>query len=172
MSVNGTEPSALLEGLGALSLGVSSLLGPLLAPLAPLNPQPAFHTAWDAMCDRYTEYQISTTGSLIVQVIFYFGCAFPGFIFQFLAFMKQYKVQQNKAHSLAEQWDCLKRVLLSKSFIYVSDAMSACRGSDSGSEARNASRVLSLTRRVLSSSDVDLSASLLLPSLSLSSSLA
>jgi hypothetical protein len=46
------------------------------------------------MCGRYSEYEIATYGSLLVQVIFYFGTSVPGFIFQFLAFMKKYKVQQ------------------------------------------------------------------------------
>lgn len=93
----------------------------LLEPMSPYNPQPIFKHYWEAMTDRYTEYQIATTGSLLVQIIFYFGCSLPGFIFQFLSFMKYYKVQKNKAHTLYEQWVCLRRVLFSKSFIYVSD---------------------------------------------------
>jgi len=71
------------------------------------------------MTDNYSEYQIATYGSLAVQVVFYFGTAVPGFIFQFLSFMKQYKVQMNKQHTLAEQWKCLRQVLFSKSFIYL-----------------------------------------------------
>lgn len=90
-----------------------------LAPLAPLNPQPVFHTYWDAMCARYSEYQIATTGSLLVQIVFYFGTAFPGFLFQFFTFMKAYKVQKNKHHSLADQFMCLRRVIFAKSFIYL-----------------------------------------------------
>lgn len=91
-----------------------------LAPLAPYNPQPVFKQYWEAMCGRYSEYQIATSGSLLVQVLFYFGCSLPGFFYQFFTFMKAYKVQKNKAHSLAEQWQCLRRVMFSKTFIYVS----------------------------------------------------
>lgn len=69
-------------------------LATLLQPLEPYNPQPVFQHYWEAMCGRYTEYEIATYGSLLVQVIFYFGTSVPGFIFQFLAFMKRYKVQQ------------------------------------------------------------------------------
>ena len=92
----------------------------MLAPLSPYNPQPVFQSYWEAMCGRYSEYQIATYGSLLVQVVFYFGTAIPGFVFQFMAFMQHRKVQQNKQHTLTEQWNCLKQVLFSKSFIYVS----------------------------------------------------
>lgn len=91
----------------------------VLAPLSPYNPQPVFQSLWEAMCGRYTEFQIATYGSLLVQVVFYFLTAVPGFLFQFLAFMEHRKVQQNKQHTLAEQWKCLKQVLFSKSFIYL-----------------------------------------------------
>lgn len=97
----------------------STFLAPALAPLAPYNPQPVFQSAWEAMCGRFTEYQIATTGSLMVQVFFYFMTAMPGFIFQFMAIMKAYKVQKGKQHSLHEQFICLRRVMFSKTFIYV-----------------------------------------------------
>jgi len=71
------------------------------------------------MCDNYTEFQIATYGSLIVQITFYFGTAIPGFLFQFMDFMKNYKVQKNKQHTLAEQWECLRRVAVAKSCIYL-----------------------------------------------------
>lgn len=112
---NGTLPSSIAE---PAALAVSSALT-LMAPLAPLNPQPAFKSAWLGMTDRFSEYEIATYGSLLVQVIFYFGTAVPGFIFQFMAFMKKYKVQQNKQHTLSEQWKCLRQVLVSKSVIYL-----------------------------------------------------
>lgn len=98
---------------------LQSTASSLFAPLAPLNPQPLFKTLWVAMCGRFSEYDISTYGSLCVQVVFYFGCAFPGFVFQFLQCMKARKVQMNKSHTLAEQWKCLKQVALAKSFIYL-----------------------------------------------------
>jgi len=44
--------------------------------------------------------------------------AIPGFLFQFFSFMKKYKVQQNKQHTLAEQWACIRGVMLSKGFMY------------------------------------------------------
>jgi len=120
MSVNSSLPlgSGLVFGghdVGALSASALELL----APLAPLNPQPHFKHAWESMTDRYTEYQIATYGSLLVQVVFYFGTALPGFLFQFASFMKRYKVQVNKQHTLAEQWVCLRQVLVSKTMIYL-----------------------------------------------------
>jgi methylsterol monooxygenase len=44
--------------------------------------------------------------------------AVPGFIFQFLSFMRKYKVQQTKQHTLAEQWACIRRVMLAKGLMY------------------------------------------------------
>lgn len=91
----------------------------LLAPLSPYNPQPVFRAYWESMTEQYTEYQIATFGSLLVQVAFYFGTAVPGFIFQFMQSMKSRKVQPNKQHSLSEQFKCFRTVMMSKSFIYL-----------------------------------------------------
>jgi methylsterol monooxygenase len=112
MSVN---VSSMPEQVATAAL---SLLQPILTPLAPLNPQPAFKDAWISMTENYTDYQISTWGSFIVQVTFYFGMAIPGFLFQFLSFMKKYKVQQAKQHTLSEQWACIRGVMLSKGLMY------------------------------------------------------
>jgi methylsterol monooxygenase len=116
--------SAMNSTVPALDLNaLSHVAAAYLAPLQPYNPQPVFKHYWEQMTDNYTEYQIATYGSLSVQVFFYFATALPGFIFQFLAFMKQYKVQKNKQHTLAEQWICLKRVCMSKSCIYVREIL-------------------------------------------------
>jgi methylsterol monooxygenase len=111
--------SALPTGLvlGGHDVGATALA--LLAPLAPLNPQPHFKHAWESMTDNYSEYHISTYGSLTVQVLFYFGTALPGFLFQFASFMKAYKVQPGKQHSLKDQWMCLRQVFMAKAFIYL-----------------------------------------------------
>jgi len=71
------------------------------------------------MCANYTEFQIGTYFSLLVQVTFYFGTALPGFFFQFFDCMQGRKVQMNKAHTMSEQWKCLKQVLFAKSCIYL-----------------------------------------------------
>lgn len=93
-------------------------LSPYLAPLAPYNPQPIFERYYRSMEANYTEFEIATYGSLLVQIIFYFGTSFPGFLFQFISFMQKYRVQ-SKQHSLEEQWHCLKRVFIAKTTIYV-----------------------------------------------------
>lgn len=97
---------------------LSPMLGPVGTLLSPLNPQAPFHTLWDSMCARYSEYDIFTTGSLLVQILFYFGTAFPGFLFQFIDAMKERKIQA-KTHTMAEQWKCIRTVCLSKTFIYL-----------------------------------------------------
>jgi len=90
----------------------------VVSTLSPLNPQPHFRAAWEGMEENYTEFQIGTIGSLMVQVCLYFGTAFPAFLFQFLSMCKRFRVQQNKGHTLAEQWVCVRTVLMSKTLMY------------------------------------------------------
>lgn len=63
--------------------------------LLPQNPlQEPFKNAWNYMLDNYTKFQIATWGSLIVHEALYFLFSLPGFLFQFIPFMKKYKIQK------------------------------------------------------------------------------
>ncbi|ELW72179.1 C-4 methylsterol oxidase [Tupaia chinensis] len=63
--------------------------------LLPENPlQEPFKNAWNYMLDNYTKFQIATWGSLIVHEALYFLFSLPGFLFQFIPFMKRYKIQK------------------------------------------------------------------------------
>lgn len=63
--------------------------------LLPENPlQEPFKNAWVYMLDNYTKFQIATWGSLIVHETIYFLFSLPGFLFQFIPFMRKYKIQK------------------------------------------------------------------------------
>lgn len=72
-----------------------------------------FEASWTWMTDNFTEYQIATWGSLLVHEVLYFGIALPGFLFQFLPFMRKYKLQKDKPETAALQWKCLKMLMFS-----------------------------------------------------------
>lgn len=63
------------------------------------------------MLDNYTKFQIATWGSLIVHELSYFLLCLPGFIFQFIPYMRKYKIQQDKPETWEKQWKCLKTLL-------------------------------------------------------------
>lgn len=66
-----------------------------LDSMLPENPlQEPFKNAWDYMLDNYTKFQIATWGSLIVHEAIYFLFSLPGFLFQFIPYMRKYKIQK------------------------------------------------------------------------------
>lgn len=63
--------------------------------LLPENPlQESFKNAWNYMLDNYTKFQIATWGSLIVHEAIYFLFSLPGFLFQFIPYMRRFKIQK------------------------------------------------------------------------------
>lgn len=63
--------------------------------LLPENPlQEPFKNAWNSMLNNYTKFQIATWGSLIVHEALYFLFCLPGLLFQFIPYMKKYKIQK------------------------------------------------------------------------------
>lgn len=86
--------------------------------LLPENPlQEPFKNAWVYMLDNYTKFQIATWGSLIVHETIYFLFSLPGFLFQFIPFMRKYKIQKDKPETFEGQWKCLKGILFNHFFI-------------------------------------------------------
>lgn len=80
--------------------------------LLPENPlQEPFKNAWNYMLDNYTKFQIATWGSLIVHEALYFLFCLPGFLFQFIPYMKKYKIQKDKPETWENQWKCFKVLL-------------------------------------------------------------
>ncbi|KJE96882.1 C-4 methylsterol oxidase [Capsaspora owczarzaki ATCC 30864] len=71
----------------------------------------AFEACWTWMTDNFTEYQIATWGSLILHQVIYFGLCLPGFLFQFLPFMRRYKLQQEKPETWELQWKCFRMLM-------------------------------------------------------------
>merc|ERR1712198_381970 len=83
----------------------------LLAGL-PDNPlQQSFHQGWQWMLDNYTKFQIATWGSLIVHELVYFVACVPAFLFQFIPFMRRYKIQYERPETFEKQWKCFKLIL-------------------------------------------------------------
>ncbi|XP_006896718.1 PREDICTED: methylsterol monooxygenase 1 [Elephantulus edwardii] len=86
--------------------------------LLPENPlQEPFKNAWNYMLNNYTKFQIATWGSLIVHEALYFLISLPGFLFQFIPYMKKYKIQKDRTESLEGQWKCFKALLFNHFFI-------------------------------------------------------
>ncbi|KAB1282553.1 Methylsterol monooxygenase 1 [Camelus dromedarius] len=80
--------------------------------LLPENPlQEPFKNAWNYMLNNYTKFQIATWGSLIVHEFLYFFFCLPGFLFQFIPYMKKYKIQKDKPETWENQWKCFKVLL-------------------------------------------------------------
>ncbi|XP_042557746.1 methylsterol monooxygenase 1 [Dipodomys spectabilis] len=89
--------------------GSAALAVEYVDSLLPGNPlQAPFKNAWNYMLDNYTKFQIATWGSLIVHEALYFLFSLPGFLFQFLPFMKKYKIQKDKPETFKGQWKCFK----------------------------------------------------------------
>jgi len=87
--------------------GVEDLLAGL-----PDNPlQQPFHQGWQWMLDNYTKFQIATWGSLIVHELVYFLACLPAFLFQFIPFMRRFKIQNDRPETVEKQWKCLKLIL-------------------------------------------------------------
>lgn len=63
------------------------------------------------MLNNYTKFQIATWGSLIVHEALYFFFCLPGFLFQFIPYMKKYKIQKDKPETWENQWKCFKVLL-------------------------------------------------------------
>jgi len=80
----------------------------------PDNPlRDPFAEAWMHMTTHYTKFQIATWGSLIVHEVVYFGLCLPGFLFQFLPFMKRFKIQADRPETFGKQWQCFKLLMFS-----------------------------------------------------------
>uniref|UniRef100_A0A8P0P1Q7 Fatty acid hydroxylase domain-containing protein n=2 Tax=Canis lupus familiaris TaxID=9615 RepID=A0A8P0P1Q7_CANLF len=60
---------------------------------------------------RWLSSLIATWGSLIVHEVLYFLFCLPGFLFQFIPFMKKYKIQKDKPETWENQWKCFKVLL-------------------------------------------------------------
>ncbi|CAL1533928.1 unnamed protein product [Lymnaea stagnalis] len=92
---------------------------PLLTPdqfldYLPENPvKESFARAWIYMTNNYTKFQIATWGSLIVHELIYFAACMPGIIFQFIPFMRRFKIQSNRPETFEGQWKCFKLLMFS-----------------------------------------------------------
>ncbi|XP_063933963.1 methylsterol monooxygenase 1-like [Zophobas morio] len=70
-----------------------------------------FEIGWRYMTTNFTEFQIATWGSLLVHELIYILVCLPGFVSQFLPFMKRYKIQANRSETFEAQWKCVKLLL-------------------------------------------------------------
>eukprot|EP00127_Corallochytrium_limacisporum_P002585 Clim_evm21s134 gene=Clim_evmTU21s134 len=71
----------------------------------------SFENSWRWMTENFTEFQIATFGSIIMHELIYFGVCLPGFMFQFMPVMKQYKIQKDKPETFDAQWKCMKLIM-------------------------------------------------------------
>ncbi|XP_041372180.1 methylsterol monooxygenase 1-like, partial [Gigantopelta aegis] len=92
----------------------------IIAPLylaneyLPENPLKApFRDAWNSMNENYTKFQIATWGSLIVHEFVYFAACLPAFLFQFMPFMRKFKIQPDRPETFDKQWKCFKLLMFS-----------------------------------------------------------
>lgn len=78
----------------------------------PDNPlRDPFQDAWNYMNDNYTKFQIATWGSVIVHEAMYFLACLPAFIFQFIPFMRRFKIQSDRPEEYSKQWKCFKLLM-------------------------------------------------------------
>ncbi|XP_071789039.1 methylsterol monooxygenase 1-like [Asterias amurensis] len=84
----------------------------------PENPlKPPMESAWTYMTDNYTRFQIATVGSVLVHMATYYLLSFPAFTFQFIPYMRKYKIQKDKPETAASQWKCLRILLVNQLFV-------------------------------------------------------
>lgn len=62
----------------------------------------------EMMLNNYTNFPVAAWGSLIVHGAIYFLLSLPGCLFQFIPYMKKYKIQNHKKGTLENQWRCFK----------------------------------------------------------------
>ncbi|KAI0210354.1 Methylsterol monooxygenase 1 [Lamellibrachia satsuma] len=80
----------------------------------PENPlEDPISKLWMWMTDSYTKFQIATWGSLLIHELLYFGMCLPAFMFQFIPFMRRFKIQQNAPETFEKQWKCFKLLMFS-----------------------------------------------------------
>lgn len=80
----------------------------------PNNPfQEPFKVAWEYMIRNYSKQYIAVLGSLLVHEVVYFSLCLPAFCFQFIPFMRRYKIQQDKPETFEKQWKCFKLLMFS-----------------------------------------------------------
>ncbi|GFR70706.1 methylsterol monooxygenase 1 [Elysia marginata] len=80
--------------------------------LLPPNPiREPFENAWTYMNMHYTKFQIATFGSLIIHELVYFVACVPGILFQFVPFMRRFKIQSNRPENFDGQWKCFKLLM-------------------------------------------------------------
>lgn len=91
--------------------GVSALLQPLYR-LGNVS-EAYFESSWNYMTDNYSKFTIATVFSIFLHEVVYFGLCFPGFLAQFLPFMKKFKIQKDKPETFNGQWKCLKLIVFS-----------------------------------------------------------
>lgn len=98
------------ETLGIFSS--ASLAVEYIDSFLPENPlQEPFKNSWNSMINNYSKFQIATWGSLLVHECLYFLFSLPGFLFQFIPYMKKYKIQKDKQETFEGQWKCFKVIL-------------------------------------------------------------
>ncbi|KAL5010100.1 hypothetical protein ScPMuIL_012405 [Solemya velum] len=85
-----------------------------LVGFMPENPlKDPFQAVWVHMTSHYTKFQIATWGSLLVHELFYFGACLPAFIFQFIPFMRRFKIQADRPETFEGQWKCFRLLMFS-----------------------------------------------------------
>lgn len=76
------------------------------------NPvEPYVASAWNYMTDNFDRFTIAMWFSVLLHEIVYFGLCGPGFVAQFLPFMRRYKVQKDKPETFNQQWKCFKKLM-------------------------------------------------------------
>ncbi|XP_064644357.1 methylsterol monooxygenase 1-like [Lineus longissimus] len=101
-------------------MATPSILSPLTVAIEdglanlPDNPiTSSFGELWTSMNNNYSKFQIATWGSLIVHEFVYFAACLPAFLFQFVPFMRRFKIQDDKPED--KQMKCF-RVLMFNHF--------------------------------------------------------
>ncbi|KAM6440924.1 methylsterol monooxygenase 1-like [Liasis olivaceus] len=88
--------------------------------LLPENPlQQPFKNAWTYMLNNYTRFQIASVGFFLFYELFYFLLCLPGFLFQFIPYMQQFKIQQERPETREGQWKCFKQVMFNQYAIHL-----------------------------------------------------
>nr|XP_054767413.1 methylsterol monooxygenase 1-like [Lytechinus pictus] len=78
-----------------------------------------FEQAWRYMTDNYTRFQIAAFGSGFFHFLSYILISLPSVVFQFIPYMQRFKIQQDKSLTGANQWECIKLLLVNQFVIHI-----------------------------------------------------
>eukprot|EP00922_Rhytidocystis_sp_ex-Travisia-forbesii_P012941 GHVS01019428.1.p1 GENE.GHVS01019428.1~~GHVS01019428.1.p1 ORF type:complete len:402 (+),score=95.99 GHVS01019428.1:266-1471(+) len=63
---------------------------------------------------NYSHLQLATAGTIVMHQLWYWALSLPDFVYQFIPFLRNSKIQKERNCSKELQWDCFKNVMFNQ----------------------------------------------------------